>query len=338
MTRSTATKLIATALTAGVLTGCVTTTTPQERGLSPTARDIAFVRFAQCGFVAEPQAAGLAGAIFASLATSAVTTGLNYLAEALKQAAEGVDSSAIGRTNIDLRQVRNGVDRREGNGEPSRLCIQVIRAPFQPATGNQLSCDDLFPVAEPDQYAVDRRLCQGGSSLNRLIWDPLPLAGPYEFLFEGAVRTVQGGGETPTEYWSIIPSYAELREPIERAGLRPDGDREVAMFLSFDIPGTRTNDTEAETKAGVAIVLGRLEEDEPIRYEPATDENGLLLPSPFESNLFSFSSEAIQTPLTAVVLITETQGRDRFLAFLSQVFAGAQEGIGAAINAEISGQ
>jgi len=337
MTKNNLRQISALLLAASVLGGCVTSSTPEERGLSPTARDIVYTRFGECRFADGEQSAAVFGGVLAALAASAVTTGLNYLGQALAVAGEGVVSSQVGRTNIDLQRTLSRQSSNDNEGdriEPTSLCIQVIRAPFEAVTTSLSDCMETFPEELDDRNQIDRQLCTGLVSGNRY-WDSLPLAGEYSFFFEGGIRVVETTGEGAGVFWSIVPTYVELREPLERAALRQNGDREVAIFISFDAPGQRTSGASLPEKAGVAIVLGRVKEDEPIRFNPIEVDLTQFAASPFESNVFSISSETMQTPLTASVLITETQGRDEFIAFLAQVFSGAQAGIASSINTEI---
>lgn len=150
---------------------------------------------------------------------------------------------------------------------------------------------------------------------------------------------------------AMVPTYAQLNEPISQAVLRPSKAREVAVFFSFADAGG--NLSVVPEGPGAGIVLGRLEPDKELKFfeksDPSTrsgtqnqtsgtqnqPRDAEINRGPLESRWFKVAVGETKKPMTVAALVTEHQDAQPFLQFVADVFNGAKPQITTALQTAV---
>jgi len=235
--------------------------------------------------VAPPRANNEAGntkAFGAALIGAVISQGVNYIGKALTAAGAAKTWTISGSRNIQTTSAE------------FPQCVTVVRGSFA-ARGTTVAAWTV-PSGWPGD--LQQKLATKGLNLDR----------SPDFIFEG--EFVGSADQSALAFRPVIATYAS---PIGSRAIRPNEERNAALFLSITAPGTKPT---LETNPSAAIVLGRL--------APGSTRNfGLdsTPSSPYDSPWFSLSKTDSRKPLTVHVMLSETQDESAFLTFLGAVFS-----------------
>ncbi|WP_162600042.1 hypothetical protein [Azospirillum sp. TSH58] len=241
------------------------------------------------------------GGVLAAIGASAISQGVNYLGQALTDAASERTWKVFASRNFETSK------------DNFPRCVQIARGKF--LTSPSKHALDTLPEwsghrandAEGATWKVDQR--------KAVIDNGLWLAERPDFFFEGIFRA-----SSDNSALTIEPVVVMLDEPIGTRLLRTGQSRQVAVFMSLHAPGS---DPSLEKAPAATIKVGGISRQEPRMFRTSVDarEDGIssAVSMPFESPWFQLSKTDAVKPMTASVLVTETESASEFIAFLGRV-------------------
>jgi hypothetical protein len=259
------------------------------------------VAVGKCAFVQTEEVEKILPAVLAAIASGVISQGVNRFGEALTAAGESKEWQALGARNF------------EASKTTFPNCIQIARGLFYTNPADTIITDQetWIPLdnkaATPTDWSRER--------VNILIGNGLWFADRPDFFFEGIFR-----GSKNKQALTVEPVITRLEAPIGTRLLRPRRSREVAIFAAFHEPGKAP---DLRKNPSASLVLGKLRPGQPRSDRTTVDPWSQVVPAsmPFESPWFSLSMTETAAPLTASVLVTESESANEFLAFLGRVFS-----------------
>lgn len=270
------------------------------------------VTLADCSFGNKQEA--FLGAIIAALSSNIVSEGVNRVGTLLTEAAREETKGVTAHRNVEV------------TNEAFGPCIQVIRGWFyvspQPSPEPGSSPYSNHPkFAEAKKWLGKETINLG--QFTKLWRTGMWLAAPPDFIFEGHIAPASKNNAL-----TIVPQYIKLNEPIFKRWLRKDTDRFVTISFAFSTPVSKV---DVEKNPTAAIILGNLKQGEVVKFDPPTAlemiDNVALNRWPHESNWFNLTVGTEPEPWTVSARVTETQGANAFLGFISSVFVSSKDTI-----------
>jgi len=246
-----------------------------------------------CAFVPAPTETKAGAGVVAALAAGAISQGVNYLGEALTEAGGTKTWEALATRNFQASK----------SDFPN--CIQVARGRFYTNPPDPHPKWIANPASEQQSFWSARR---ADVVVNNGLW----LANEPDFFFEGIFRSSADGLALTVE-----PVIALLQKPIGTRFFRFDNARQVGIFAALHPPGTPAT---LKTNPAISLFIGRLVPSEPREFR-TTGAFQMAASTPFEAPWFSLSKSDSVKPLTATMLVTETESASDFVAFLGKVFS-----------------
>lgn len=288
-----------------VLSACAAQKADDDSPIPPNLLYATHASLGTCAFVPTPTETKAGAGVVAALAAGAISQGVNYLGEALTQAGGTKTWEALATRNFQASQ------------RDFPKCIQVARGRFY------TNPPDPHPewIANP---ASEQHSFWSAKRADVLVNNGLWLANEPDFFFEGIFRSSADGLALTVE-----PVIALLQKPIGTRFFRFDNARQVGIFAALHPPGTPPT---LKTNPAISLFIGRLVPSEPREFR--TTGAFEMASTPFEAAWFSLSKSDSVKPLTATMLVTETESASDFVAFLGKVFSnqGTKEVISTALQ------
>ena len=192
-------------------------------GCSTTTRYGTHAYMGQCIFVRGGEA--FPAAIGAAILPHLITEGVNYIGNALEEAAKAHTDTRLASVNF------------ESSKQYFPGCVQIARGHFH-SNKSALNFDWI-------------KNTKFGAKATQLQQSNILLASEPDFFFEGNFRISKDASAM-----SIYPVFLQFQGPIERRTLRPSGTRDVKLAFSIHKPEKAATDA---TSSSTELVFGRLE-------------------------------------------------------------------------------
>jgi hypothetical protein len=288
----------------------------------------------ECVCTPKPQT-GLIASIFAG---AAINGAINYFGKVLDSSAKTDTQSVMSSRNFGVTA--------KGFGP----CLQVARGWFWRKKPDEVVLKDFkdwakeyfkaVPGSGVEEEMSDEE--RGKARALRLTKNGLWLAAPPDFFFEGHFSIIdyeigQAGKEkVSAQAYAFLPSAARMDEPIGMRPLRISKKREMLVSVAFHGPGESPN---LEKNPAATISLRTMK---PGAWKTWPTGNNVLHPRgegkgldtypPWESSWFEIALSKKITPLTATMIVSETQSASEFLSFIAGIYSQAQPGLSEALQ------